>query len=139
MKFIHSEHNILENDNIKRERQSYIEITSVISHTKFKKVKFESTSRESKKNKIITEIFNKQLHTLNNFIKIISVKYQYHNIFQLSLGDILSIPYYVIYSIKGEIQDMSLFLIDMPDKIENDQYSELRQTELLNIKKIIKC
>ena len=30
MKFIHSEHNILENDNIKRERQSYIEITSVI-------------------------------------------------------------------------------------------------------------
>lgn len=135
MKFIHSEHNILENDNIKRERQSYIEITSVISHIKFKKVKFESTSRESKKNKIITEIFNKQLHTLNNFIKIISVKYQYHNIFQLSLGDILSIPYYVIYSIKGEIQDMSLFLIDMPDKIENDQYSELRQTELLNIKK----
>ena len=52
MKFIHSEHNILENDNIKRERQSYIEITSVISHTKFKKVKFESTSRESKKIKL---------------------------------------------------------------------------------------
>ena len=31
MKFIHREHNIFEKDNIKRERQTYIEITSVIN------------------------------------------------------------------------------------------------------------
>lgn len=134
MKFIHREHNIFEKDNIKRERQTYIEITSVINKNQFKRVKSGSTSRESKKTRVLTEVFNNQFNTLNNFIKIISVKYQYHNVFQLSLGDILSIPYYVIYSMEGEIKDMSLFLINKPGKIEEDQYSELKKSELLNIK-----
>lgn len=39
MKFIHREHNIFEKDNIKRERQTYIEITSVINKNQFKKSK----------------------------------------------------------------------------------------------------
>jgi hypothetical protein len=35
---------------------------------------------------------------------------------------------------EGEIKDMSLFLINKPGKIEEDQYSELKKSELLNIK-----
>ena len=90
-------------------------------------MKSNSTSRESKKSNILLEIFNKQFNCLNNLIKIISIKYQYHNIYQLSLGDILSIPYYVIYTTDGNIKEMSIFMIDMPGKIEKDQYSSIKK------------
>ncbi|HHM3155007.1 MULTISPECIES: HEPN domain-containing protein [Staphylococcus] len=133
--FNHLEDNVLENDNIKRDRKTYVEITSIIKHNQFKKLKSNSTSRESKKSNSLTEIFNKQFNCLNNLIKIISVKYQYHNIYQLSLGDILSIPYYVIYTTDGNIKEMSIFMIDLPGKIEEDQYSSIKKSDLLNIKK----
>lgn len=131
----HRKHNVMEKDNIKRNRQSYIELTSIIKHKKFKKIKLNSSSRESKQSEVLTDIFNQQRACLNNLIKIISIKYQYHNVYELSLGDILSIPYYVIYTKNGEIINMSLFKINISGKIEEDQYSNLTKKELLNIKK----
>ena len=34
--FNHLEDNVLENDNIKRDRKTYVEITSIIKHNQFK-------------------------------------------------------------------------------------------------------
>mgnify|MGYP007038713377 CR=1 FL=1 len=68
MKFIHREHNIFEKDNIKRERQTYIEITSVINKNQFKRVKSGSTSRESKKTRVLTEVFNNQLNLSSKYV-----------------------------------------------------------------------
>lgn len=135
MIFSNLEEEFLEKGIIKQYRKSYVEITSIINHKQFNKLKSNSTSRESRQSKMITEIFNKQFNCLNNLIKIISVKYQYHNVYQLSLGDILSIPYYAIYTTDGNIKGMHLFIVDMPSKIEEDQNSIIKKKDLLNIKR----
>lgn len=84
-------------------------------------MKESSKSREVSKNKGFSKLFDEQLKVLNNFINIIIMKYQYHNLFVLTLRSILTISIYIISENNSNVIQLSIFLINPLSKVENNQ------------------
>lgn len=109
---------------------TYVEATMLVSTKNFKKLKANSNNRNSRIAQLLTKIFDEQLEILNDFLKLIILKYQYHNIYTVTLGHILNIPISVLYNKSGQIFNGQLFLIRQTNKIENDQKETLKSEEL---------
>ncbi len=92
--------------------------------------------KPAKKNiddKRMTEVFDDQLKILNTFIEMISMKYQYHNIYSINKGLILGIPMCTIFSVYGdELIDNhnSIFLLKVEDKLFGDELHDLKNYEI---------
>ncbi|PTE76431.1 hypothetical protein BUY85_11710 [Staphylococcus equorum] len=111
------------------EKRSIVECTTIIDKHSFKKVCKSTIEAENE----ISSIFNIQLSIINHFIRIIMVKFQYHNVFPISKGDIQSIPLYrpcEIIDGKCEKFETKAFIIKWPDKILEDQSKNLSKKEL---------
>lgn len=114
------------------ERRSIVECTTIINKHSFKKVCKSTIEADNE----ISSIFDIQLSIINHFIRIIMVKFQYHNVFPISKGDIQSIPLYrpcEIINGKHINFEMKSFIIKWPDKILEDQSKNLSKKELGSI------
>lgn len=126
--FLHKTTKLSDDVHLNEGRYTVVECTSVLKGKKAKKII--SNNREGKIKKQFSEIFDEQLEILNNVIKIISLKFHYHNIYKLALGHILSIPLYIIYNTERKIVNSGIFLLEMPNKIYSDQQSTLSNEQM---------
>lgn len=81
---------------------------------------------------MLSKLFDELLINLNAFIEIIIMKYQYHNIYSLALGDIQNIPIYIVFQDNGniEVEDEQVFFLRLNNKIEDDQTLSLNDYEI---------
>ncbi|WP_436860791.1 hypothetical protein [Staphylococcus caeli] len=111
------------------EKRSIVECTTILDKRSFEKVCQLTVESDNE----ISRIFDLQLSIVNHFIRIIMVKFHYHNIFQVAKGDIQSIPLYKpCRIINGEIENFEIkpFFIKWSDKILEDQNRNLSNKEL---------
>ncbi|WP_259569072.1 hypothetical protein [Clostridium botulinum] len=128
--FTHKELDVSKEILMNEKNYTFVECTSIITKKNYKKMK---ESREGRKKEAFSKLFDEQIKVLNNFINIIIMKHQYHNIFVLTLRSILTIPTYIIYENNGNVIQSSIFLINPLSKVENDQKSTLSYSELKNV------
>lgn len=118
---------------IDEEKRTVVEITRILTNKSFKRI---TEARSGKLSDELTIIFDSLHSILNDFIKIVMMKYQYHNIYVISKGDIVSVPVYQVFkNNNGKVKtyDKKFFLISWPSKIVEDEKSNLNYFELSNI------
>lgn len=126
--FLHKTTKLSDDVHLNEGKYTVVECTSILKGKKGEKIT--RNNRNAKIKKQLSETFDTQLEILNNVIKIMSLKFHYHNVYKLAMGHILSIPFYVIYNTEGQIFNSGIFLVEMPNKIYNDQRSTLTKKQM---------